>query len=757
MNTIANDATSMRRHNQRYDAEDRVATDAARAPAGANTLSLEDTQAVLHELRVHQMELEMQNEELRLTQVDLDAARARYFDLYDLAPVGYCTLSAQGLILQANLTAATLLGLSREALVHLPLTRFVQASEQDTYYLYCRKLLDTGDATSCELGMTRHGGTSFWVHMVANRAPDEHGAPVLRMVLSDITARRLAQAELRIAATAFESQQGIVVTDANEVILRVNPAFSAITGYTAEDAVGQTPRLLSAGHHDPAFFAAMWATIAASGSWHGEIWNRRKNGERFPLWLTITAVQDDSGHPTHYVSSFVDISLRKAAEEQITKLAFYDLLTGLPNRRLLMDRLEQALAASERHRRHGALMFIDLDNFKTINDTLGHSQGDLLLVQVAARLSASVREGDTVARLGGDEFVVMLLDLCEDAVAAAAQAESVAGQVQKALHCPYLLGVHKYHCTASIGITLFADQQLAIDELLKRADLSMYEAKEAGRDTLRFFEPQMQSAVTERAEVEAGLRVAIEQGQLLLHYQAQVTAGAKLTGVEALVRWQHHERGLVMAHEIIPLAEKTGLILPLGQWVLDTACDQLALWASDAEMCELSMAVNVSARQFHQSDFVEQVQASLTRSGANPHRLKLELTESVLLNKLNEVVGKMTALKALGVSFALDDFGLGYSLLSYLRRLPLDQLKIDQSFVHDLMSDPNGAVIARAIVALGGSLGLQVIAEGVETAEQRDTLASMGCDAYQGYYFGRPGPVSSLPSLLLNMPSSPCQ
>ncbi len=746
-----------RPQNLRQTAEAVAAERAARSPAGADRLSPNDTQAMLQELRVHQIELEMQNEELRLAQVDLDAARARYFDLYDLAPVGYCTLSAQGLILQANLTAATQLGLSRQALVGQPISRFILAAEQPTYYLYCKKLLDSGAAPPCELGMVKHDGTPFWGHMVASAAQDEHGATVLRMVLSDITARRLAQAELRIAAAAFESQQGIVVTDAARVILRVNPAFTAITGYTPEEAVGQTPRLLSSGRHDAVFYAAMWSAIAASGSWHGEIWNRRKNGEVFPQWLTITAVQDNSGRPTHYVGSFVDISLRKAAEEQITKLAFYDPLTGLPNRRLLVDRLEQALAASQRHRRQGALMFVDLDNFKTINDTLGHSQGDLLLVQVASRLSACVREGDTVARLGGDEFVVMLLDLCEDSAAAAAQAESVGKQIQTALNRAYQLDGQTYHSTASIGVTLFADQKVGIEELLKRADLSMYEAKDAGRNTLRFFEPQMQAAVTARGELEASLRLAIKEGQLLLHYQSQVTVGGQRTGVEALVRWLHPERGLVSPREFIPLAEETGLILPLGQWVLDAACAQLALWALLPEMQNLTIAVNVSARQFQQSHFVEDVQAALQRSGANPQRLKLELTESLLVKKLDDVIAKMIALKALGVGFSLDDFGTGYSSLSYLKRLPLDQLKIDQSFVRDLLSDPNDAVIARAIVALGHSLGLQVLAEGVETPEQCEMLASMGCDAYQGYYFGHPVALANLAASLLNMPYSPRQ
>jgi diguanylate cyclase (GGDEF)-like protein len=448
---------------------------------------------------------------------------------------------------------------------------------------------------------------------------------------------------------------------------------------------------------------------------------------------------------THYVASFSDITERKAAQDRIQSLAFYDPLTGLPNRRLLMDRLSQAVAAGARHQRKGALLFVDLDDFKTINDTLGHHKGDLLLEQVAQRLSACIREGDTVARLGGDEFVVMLADLSENALGAAAQTEAVGEKILAMLNQPYHLERHECRSTASIGITLFGgNAQEGIDEPLKRADLAMYQAKAAGRNTLRFFDPQMQAVVRARAALETDLRVALEQQQFLLYYQPQVAADGSLTGAEALVRWQHPTRGLVSPSDFIPLAEDTGLILPLGQWVLETACAQLAAWAASPEHAHWKLAVNVSARQFRQPHFVAQVLATLEHTGANPQRLKLELTESLLVDNVDEVITKMGALKGIGVGFSLDDFGTGYSSLSYLKLLPLDQLKIDQSFVRDLLSDPDDAAIARAIVALGHSLGLQVIAEGVETAQQRDMLADLGCDAYQGYYFGHPAPAADL-------------
>jgi diguanylate cyclase (GGDEF)-like protein len=401
------------------------------------------------------------------------------------------------------------------------------------------------------------------------------------------------------------------------------------------------------------------------------------------------------------------------------------------------------MATSTRSGRYGALLFIDLDNFKTLNDTLGHDTGDLLLVQVAQRLAACVRENDTVARLGGDEFVVMLEGLSRDEPDAATRIQAVGEKILAALNQPYQFASHTHSSTASIGVTLFANHEETIDDLLKRADLAMYQAKAAGRNALKFFDPEMQSAVTNRAAMDADLHEAITRQQFLLYYQAQVVGQGHLTGVEALVRWKHPQRGLVPPGEFIPLAEDTGLILPLGHWVMETACTQLAAWAARPEMAHLTIAVNVSARQFHQRDFVDQVLALLDRSGANPQRLKLELTESMLVDNVEDIVAKMTSLKAKGVCFSLDDFGTGYSSLSYLKRLPLDQLKIDQGFVRNILTDANDAAIAKMVVALAESMGLAVIAEGVEIAAQRDFLEDQGCMAYQGYLFGRPLPLEA--------------
>ncbi len=464
------------------------------------------------------------------------------------------------------------------------------------------------------------------------------------------------------------------------------------------------------------------------------------------MWVSISGapIFDGQGDFVGYRGTGREISARKQAEAEIERLAFFDALTGLPNRRLLIDRLTQAVAASARHASFGALLFIDLDNFKVLNDTRGHHMGDELLKQVASRLVDCVRSIDTVARLGGDEFVVMLEELGDTELLAAAKSDAVGKKVLAALNQPFDLGGQQHHSSPSIGVTLFFDRQQSVDELLQRADLAMYQAKSAGRNTLRFFDPVMQAAASARAALESDLRHGLEHQEFLLHYQPVVDELGRITGVEALLRWRHPSRGMVSPAEFIPIAEQSGLILPLGQWVLSQACKQLVAWNTSASTRSLSVAVNVSARQFRHPDFTQQLLDLLRLSGANPYRLKLELTESMLLNDIEDVIAKMGELRSIGVNFALDDFGTGYSSLSYLKRLPLDQLKIDQSFVREVLTDPNDAAIARTILSLARSLDLSVVAEGVESAGQRDFLLLCGCKSFQGYFFGRPVPVERL-------------
>jgi diguanylate cyclase (GGDEF)-like protein/PAS domain S-box-containing protein len=570
-------------------------------------------------------------------------------------------------------------------------------------------------------------------------------------ILRDITLRNLAESDLRIAAAAFESNEGMMVTDAEGVILRVNPAFTETTGYTPDEAIGQTPRILKSGRHDADFYRAMWDTIHTTGTWQGEVWDRRKNGEIFPKWLTISAVKGENGEVTHYVGTHLDITERKAAEESVKSLAYYDPLTELPNRRLLLAILDQALISCKRSGRTGAILFIDLDNFKTLNDTLGHDYGDMLLQRVAQRLTASVREGDTVARLGGDEFVVLLEDLSSDSLEAASQTETIGEKILASLNLPYQLSIHEYHSTPSIGATLFSNQHISVDALFKQADIAMYQSKKAGRNTLSFFDPKMQSSINARVALEKELRLAIVNREFQLYYQIQVDGSINHgpIGAEALIRWIHPERGLIPPDEFIPLAEETGLILPIGEWVLETACLQLVKWSKQLPFEKLTIAVNVSALQFKQANFADQVINVIERTGVNPKSLKLELTESMLVSDIESVIAKMAVLKARGVGFALDDFGTGYSSLSYLTRLPLDQLKIDRAFVMNLETNDDSVSVCAAIISLAHSLKLRVVAEGIETDTQSYILSTGHlCDYLQGYLYGKPLPIELFEALV---------
>jgi diguanylate cyclase (GGDEF)-like protein/PAS domain S-box-containing protein len=557
----------------------------------------------------------------------------------------------------------------------------------------------------------------------------------------DISERKQAELEFRIAATAFESQEGMMVTDANKNILKVNKAFTKISGYTAEEAIGQTPRLVSSGHHHEDFYESMWQSIAENGGWEGEVWNRRKNGEVYPQHLTITAVMGVKGVVTNYVATFTDVTLRNAAEAEINHLAFYDALTRLPNRRLLIDRLNHALSAGARLGWGGALLFLDLDHFKTLNDTLGHDVGDLLLRQVAERLTICMREGDTVARLGGDEFVVMLEDLSKQPLEAAAQAENIANKILSTINQPYQLATNTYQTTASIGVVLFSDHDHTQDVLLKHADIAMYQAKKMGRNTLCFFDPNMQEAINTRAALEVDLHKALDNKQFALYYQIQVDRLGHAIGAEALIRWIHPERGLISPLEFIPLAEETGMILPIGQWVLETACAQLNAWQAKPPTQSLTLSINVSAKQFYQANFTAQVKAAVKRYGINAMQLKLELTESILLEHIDNTIIKMKELQKVGVKFSLDDFGTGYSSLQYLKLLPLYQLKIDRSFVRDIVIDSSDQAIVRTVIAMAQTLNLDVIAEGVETEVQREILANCNCNSYQGFLFGKAIPI----------------
>jgi len=666
---------------------------------------------------------------------------------------GFWITDRNGKFLEANDAYCQLIGYSREELLDMTIYDVETPVQTEATNRHIANIIAVG-SDRFETQNRCKNGRILSIEASANYSSTYGGQ--LYCFVRDITERIEGEEALRLAGSVFHNmEEGVLVVDSNARIIAVNPAFTAITGYTSDEVLGKNPRLLSSGKHPPEFYKEMWQQLLNKGTWAGEIWDKRKNGELYPKWLTISAVRNERHEIFQYVAIFSDITARKRAEDEIITLAFYDALTQLPNRRLLLDRFRSALSKSARNHLYGAVLFLDMDRFKNLNDTLGHDFGDQLLIEVARRIHAHVREVDTVARFGGDEFVILLEEVSENAEDASQKVALIAEKLRVALSTPYSLKGHEHHSSPSIGVCLYCGNEESVDVLLKHADMAMYQAKEAGRNAVRFFDPVMQHAVETRAALEADLRHAVIDRQLLLFYQLQVGDDHLPLGAEALVRWIHPVRGMVMPAQFIPIAEESSLILDIGYWVLETACLQLAAWAKNSQMCSLTLAVNVSAQQFSQNDFVSTVTALTRLHGVNPARLKLELTESVILNDVADVVAKMRALKDIGVQLAMDDFGTGYSSLSYLKQLPLDQLKIDQSFVRDIAMNNDDAVMIKAIIDMAQNFRMDVIAEGVETEEQLDFLKLNGCMSYQGYLFSKPVPLDEFERKISVFSSAP--
>ena len=708
-------------------------------------MSPEATQQLLHELHVHQIELEMQNEELQRTQVELDAARARYFDLYDLAPVGYFTLSEQSRIMEANLSAATLLGVARGALVKRPIFRFILKADQDIFYLHCKLLHETGKPQTCELRMVKNDGTQFWAHLAAIAVQDADGVPLLRVVLSDITERKQAEEKLQLAASVFTcAHEGIMITAADGAIIDVNEAFFDITGYSHDEVLGQNPRLLSSGLQKKRFYTTMWNDLIEKGHWHGELWNRRKNGEVYAVMQTISAVRDDQGNTLHYVSLFSDITTIKEYESELDHGAHYDSLTGLPNRALLADRLQQGIVQTRRRGNLLAVIFLDLDDFKAINDDHGHEVGDQLLIAVANRMKQTLREGDTLARMGGDEFVAELLDLPDIEASVPMLARLLAAAAE-----PVHIGDLILQVSASLGVTFYPQAEandIDADQLLRQADQAMYQAKLAGRNRYHVFDAEQDRSVCGRYEDLKNIRYALAAGEFVLYYQPKVNMRTGVViGAEALIRWQHPEKGLLPPAVFLPMIENHSLAIDLGEWVIDTALAQMEIWR--AAGLNIPVSVNVGARQLQQTNFAENMRKLLAaHPNVSPGNLELEVLETSALKNLTRVARVIEACRGIGVMFAMDDFGTGYSSLTYLKQLPVTTIKIDQTFVLGMLDDLDDQAILKGVLGLSAAFNREVIAEGVETIEHGTMLLQLGCDIAQGYGIAYPMPAADLPS-----------
>ncbi len=672
----------------------------------------------------------------------LRASEQRLSTLLATLPYGVQENDAEGRITYANPAHDRLHGYDPGGLVGLNIWDMIaNESERENLQQYVRYLVREQPHPTPYFSVDRkQDGTLVDVQVDWDYKRDALGRVIgFVSVLTDITARRRADEALRQSAAVFESAtEAIIIADVQANIVAVNKAFCVITGYSEAEVVGKNPRLMRSGKHDRHFYEKLWGRIAETGRWQGEIWNRRKNGEIFPAWQSITAILDDEGAVRHYVSVFSDISSIKQSQEQLDYLAYHDPLTALPNRLLFEDRLEHALTRARRERHQVAVLFLDLDRFKNVNDSLGHPVGDELLLKAADRLLQQVRKEDTVARLGGDEFVIVMEQIDDPQDAAV-----LARKLITTIHEPLDIKGHLLQVTVSIGISIYPRDGEYVETLVRNADAALYRAKEEGRNDFQFYTAELTTSVAERLDLETALRGALARGELLLHYQPRLAlSGGAVVGAEALLRWQSVKHGLISPDRFIPLAEETGLIVAIGEWVLREACRQARQWLDMGAQFD-TIAVNVSGVQMQRSDFAEMVASALADSGLPARHLELEITEGFIMQKAEQAIAMLARLKAQGVSIAIDDFGTGYSSLSYLKRLPIDNLKIDRSFVRDIPQDQDDEAIARAVIALAKSLRLKVIAEGVETSEQEAFLQDRGCDEAQGYFYSRPLPAES--------------
>ncbi len=687
--------------------------------------------------------------ERRATIEALENAELRYRHIFEHASEGIFQSTRDGRYLAANPALARLYGYEDaksliEDLSDIERRLYVEPGRRNDFL---RQIGSHGEVMNFESEVFRRDGSRIWISENAHAVHGPSGEFICyEGTVQDISARKKSEARLQMLAMVFSnSNEAIIVTDADNRIVATNPAFTRLTGYTPEDVAGKNPRVLSAGTTSPEVFREMWSTLLRDGAWQGELWDRRKSGEAYPKWLSISLVRDESGKIINHIGSFIDISELKATQERIRYIAHHDTLTSLPNRFSLHEKLEQALAFCKRKKMQLALMLIDLDRFKTINDTLGHQAGDELLIQVAKRLGGAVRESDIVARLGGDEFVIAL-----PGINSPADAAHLADKIARDISEPYLINGQEQRTSLSIGICLYPDDSIEIGDLLKNADVAMYHAKAKGRGNFQFFTEDMNIATTTRLGIESDLRLALSHNEFVLYYQPQLDLRrGRIVGVEALIRWQHPTRGMVSPAEFIPIAEESGMIGAIGDWVLEEACQQLKLW-KERGIADIRMSINLSTSQFLDKTLPARIHGLLATNGLSADLIDLEVTESMSMASPDESISVMKTLSGSGLTLSIDDFGTGYSSLAYLKLLPINTLKIDRSFVEDIESDPNDADICDVTVLLAHKLGLEVVAEGVETEAQLKFLLSIGCEKVQGYLISKPLPADEAERFIRN-------
>lgn len=713
------------------------------------TLELEELeQAKLREgmetIRQLQDELSETNQGLLALTVELNESEEKYRSILENAAEAIFTFSEEGWTETINPAASNLFGYQENELIGMSIgtliPEFERMADINSISVHLKKITVNGE--TFVQGLKKNG--SFFPVEFTLGNPIYKNKPLWMAIIRDITERKKAESSFRLMAKIFEgSNDGIVVTNTQGNVIDANKAFTCITGYEKNEILGNSPLLMKSERHNPGFYFFLWRRLLKTGSWNGEIWAKRKSGEIYPKWLSIYTVNDEYHKTSHFVGIFTDITARKEAENQLKKLAHYDPLTGLPNRALFIEQLKWALKVAKRNNKLVALMFLDLDRFKLVNDTLGHQAGDLLLIEVARRLEKCVREVDTVSRLAGDEFTVILTNLNT-----VDEARLVAHKILQAFVLPVNLGNRDIFISTSIGITSFPSDGTEIDKLLKNADTAMYHAKELGRNNYQFFSHVMNQKVLDELEMETNLRNALKNGEFLLHYQPQIDlASNEIVGVEVLIRWKHPVFGFISPTRFIPHAEKTDLIITIGVWVLQSACTQAVQWQKEG-LKPVRIAVNISGTQLKRQDLLGTTAKILLETGLAPELLELELTEGVVMENAELTINTLNKLKEMGIRLSIDDFGTGYSSLSYLKRFPIDTLKIDQSFIKDITSNPDDYAIASTIIAMAHNLRLRVIAEGVETKEQLQMLRDKNCNEVQGYYFSRPLPEAELKQLL---------